>query len=196
MAKKDTPEKVKAEKPWKTVTIATSKNGATEWRAQISTAPDGKEFAGLRKYVIKKDGTEIADRAGFSVLNDEHAGGILSNIVGILNSMLLSSAIKWKAGKHPAAKAAKATKKAEEKATKPKKLKKGEVAEDDPIYCLMNVSDQYYVSHRVTGEGIRIKKSDDEEDALQFESEDAAEKQLKRMKKDGVKSSWTTKRWN
>jgi hypothetical protein len=57
----------KTEGEWKSKTLKEFKASEhTVWRAQISTAPDGKKFAGVRKYVIKRDGTEIADRAGIS----------------------------------------------------------------------------------------------------------------------------------
>lgn len=40
------------------------------WRAQISKAPDGKEFAGVRKFIVKSDGSEIADRSGITLPYD------------------------------------------------------------------------------------------------------------------------------
>jgi len=57
----------KTEGEWTARTLAEhAVSKSVVWRAQISTAPDGKEFAGVRKYIIKADGTEIADRAGFN----------------------------------------------------------------------------------------------------------------------------------
>ena len=37
------------------------------WKAQKSIAPDGKKFVGIRKFVIKKDGTEQVTNAGLSI---------------------------------------------------------------------------------------------------------------------------------
>ena len=60
-------------KSWETEHISEFKveGTAAVWRSQISTSPDGKTFAGVRKYFVKKDGTERADRAGISVMIDE-----------------------------------------------------------------------------------------------------------------------------
>ena len=58
--------------PWTSETISESEQaGSVIWRAQISTAPDGKQFAGVRKYIVKRDGTELATKAGISLLVDE-----------------------------------------------------------------------------------------------------------------------------
>jgi hypothetical protein len=50
-----------------------------KWRAQISTAPDGTQFAGIRKVAVKRDGTEVMTKDGLSfkydasTINDEVA---------------------------------------------------------------------------------------------------------------------------
>lgn len=185
----------KEAKPWKTDTVGTLKIGkGVEWRTQFSTAPDGKEFVGIRKYVIKADGSEIADRAGFSFLNDESAGGSLSNITSLLMSLAKHPKLKWKGGKHPAAKEAKVAEKAEKK----KKLKKGEVPEEDPVFGLFREdTESYYISHRVADDDtVKIKKTAEEDEATKFESEDLALKAFKAMRKDGVKSTWVVTRLN
>lgn len=54
-------------KEWRSRTIAevTTSKGVL-WRAQISTSPDGKKFAGIRKIAVKKDGTEVVTRDGMA----------------------------------------------------------------------------------------------------------------------------------
>lgn len=65
MATKPKPEKGE----WSSKTLLEKKtSGGVIWRAQISTAPDGKKFAGLRKVAVKKDGTEIPTRDGLTFL--------------------------------------------------------------------------------------------------------------------------------
>lgn len=39
---------------------------STTWKAQKSIAPDGKKFVGIRKFAIKKDGTEQVTSTGVS----------------------------------------------------------------------------------------------------------------------------------
>ena len=73
----------KTEGEWKSKTLKEFKASEhTVWRAQISTAPDGKKFAGVRKYVLKRDGTEIADRAGISLPYE--ADTIVDNVDSIV----------------------------------------------------------------------------------------------------------------
>lgn len=76
----------KTEGTWSARTLAEwAASKAVVWRAQISTSPDGKEFAGIRKYIIKADGTEIADRSGISMLYD---GGSIGETVDELIKLL------------------------------------------------------------------------------------------------------------
>ena len=52
---------------WKAETLKEWKQSPTSiWRAQLSTAPDGKKFLGIRKFAVKKDGTEQYTAAGFN----------------------------------------------------------------------------------------------------------------------------------
>lgn len=54
-------------------------SAGVKWKAQISTAPDGTQFAGIRKVAVKKDGTEVMTKDGLSfkydasTINDEVA---------------------------------------------------------------------------------------------------------------------------
>ena len=72
--REDAPEKAE----WKSrilKEIQTSQG--VKWRAQISTAPDGTQFAGIRKVAVKRDGTEVMTKDGLSfkydasTINDE-----------------------------------------------------------------------------------------------------------------------------
>lgn len=81
-----------AQGAWKTKTVHEFKveGTAAVWRSQISTAPDGKRFVGVRKYFVKKDGTERADRAGMSILLDDNlltTMGQLKQIQGLFRSL-------------------------------------------------------------------------------------------------------------
>jgi hypothetical protein len=60
------------------------------WRAQQSIAPDGKKFVGIRKFAIKKDGTEQVTPTGISVAYDPK-GAHKKEIEGVIR--LLESLI-------------------------------------------------------------------------------------------------------
>lgn len=79
-------------KEWSAETLAEFAVEGTSavWRAQISTAPDGKRFAGLRKYTVKADGSERADRAGFSLLLEEDNLDATSTLLGELSTLMSS----------------------------------------------------------------------------------------------------------
>ena len=52
---------------WKIKTVSEFTKGTTIWRAQLSVAPDGKKFRGIRKFAIKKDGSEVVTSTGISI---------------------------------------------------------------------------------------------------------------------------------
>lgn len=84
---------------WQTRVLAEfNASPSVVWRAQISTAPDGKEFAGIRKFIRKADGQEIADRSGISLLYD--GGSIAENVDGLIKLLtaLKGGTVKAKAG--------------------------------------------------------------------------------------------------
>ena len=53
---------------WKTKSLgeASTSHGVI-WRSQVSTAPDGRRFIGVRKFVVKKDGTEVVTGDGITL---------------------------------------------------------------------------------------------------------------------------------
>lgn len=56
---------------WKTHTLKEFKtSNSVIWRAQLSTAPDGTKFAGVRKVAIMKDGAEVMTRDGITLKYD------------------------------------------------------------------------------------------------------------------------------
>jgi hypothetical protein len=64
-------EDPKEKSEWKSRTLKeVQTTPGVKWRAQISTAPDGTQFAGIRKVAIKKDGTEIMTKDGLSFKYD------------------------------------------------------------------------------------------------------------------------------
>lgn len=90
-----------AAKEWSAKTLAEFpvKGTAAVWRAQISTAPDGKRFAGIRKYFVKKDGTERADRAGLSFLIDEESPTTTATALAKVANLLVEVSNSLAAGK-------------------------------------------------------------------------------------------------
>lgn len=69
---------------WKTKTLAEFKQSATiVWRAQVNKAPDGRQFAGIRKFAIKKDGKEQITKDGISFPYD--AGTLPETLDGIID---------------------------------------------------------------------------------------------------------------
>lgn len=74
---------------WKTHTVAEFKVPGTTaiWRTQTSKAPDGTEFAGLRKFAVKADGKIINTNAGFAIANDATAPRLLRKLSKMLASM-------------------------------------------------------------------------------------------------------------
>ena len=58
---------------WKTKSLgeAATSDGVV-WRSQISKAPDRRRFIGVRKFAVKKDGTEVVTRDGITLaMTDE-----------------------------------------------------------------------------------------------------------------------------
>lgn len=57
---------------WKAKTLKEVRTSdGVVWRAQTTTAPDGRKFVGVRKFAVKKDGTELVTKDGLSlIVND------------------------------------------------------------------------------------------------------------------------------
>lgn len=54
---------------WKAKTVKEAKTSdGVVWRAQTTTAPDGSKFVGVRKFAVKKDGTEVVTKDGLSLV--------------------------------------------------------------------------------------------------------------------------------
>jgi len=87
--KKDTSDK-KGTWKVKVVKEATSQTGAI-WRAQLSTAPDGTRFVGVRKFAVKKDGTEVLTRDGLSFHLGSTTVHDLELIVSLLNHLKMGT---------------------------------------------------------------------------------------------------------
>jgi hypothetical protein len=72
---------------WKTKTIGEFKQSdSIVWRAQLSKSPDGKKFAGVRKFAVKKDGTEQITKDGVTFAYD--ASTIEGNVDGLIRLLL------------------------------------------------------------------------------------------------------------
>jgi hypothetical protein len=76
-------------KEWKVRTIAEfHATKSTVWRAQLSVAPDGTRFAGVKKFIVKADGKEIiADRAGLNFVKDESLQNNLDGMLKLLKKL-------------------------------------------------------------------------------------------------------------
>lgn len=73
---------------WSSETIAEwSVSKALSWKAQISTAPDGGKFIGVRQYVTTAKLGEIAGKGGISIKLDENAGESLRKIRELLEAL-------------------------------------------------------------------------------------------------------------
>ena len=111
-----------AKKEWEHRALGEVKIGkAVIWRAQISTAPDGKELAGIRKFIVKADGTEIVGKDGFSVLYED-APDVIPQLKELLD-LLMGGKVKVKT---------------KEKAKEVAKL------EGDYVWYLKNEDDEYF----------------------------------------------------
>lgn len=54
---------------WKAKTLKEVKTSdGVVWRAQITVAPDGRKFVGVRKFAVKKDKTEVVTKDGLSLI--------------------------------------------------------------------------------------------------------------------------------
>lgn len=85
---------------WTSVTLAEyAQSKAIVWRAQRSTSPDGKVFVGVRKYIVKADGTDMHTQAGFNIPEDEGSPELLKALASLLADT------KWSKGKAKAAEA-------------------------------------------------------------------------------------------
>lgn len=92
-AKRTKPEGVK---PWQSKTLSEVKVSDTQiWRAQQSISPDGDRFLGLRKFIVKKDGSEQITSTGFNVPYDAKAKVTLKAIESLLDD-LIQIAVKAK----------------------------------------------------------------------------------------------------
>jgi hypothetical protein len=58
-----------------------------KWRAQLSIAPDGTKFAGIRKVAIKKDGTEVMTRDGLAFKYSSSLSDEVEVILGLLSAL-------------------------------------------------------------------------------------------------------------
>lgn len=68
---KESEPEAKGKGEWKTKILKeVTTSAGVKWRAQLSVAPDGTKFAGIRKIAVKKDGTEIVTRDGLTFKYD------------------------------------------------------------------------------------------------------------------------------
>lgn len=73
---------------WKSQEISSfddSNNGT--WRAQAVIAPDGSKFLGVRRFVTKKDGTEVMTSTGFLISYGENTRKTLDGLSDLLKEM-------------------------------------------------------------------------------------------------------------
>lgn len=88
----------KAKGGWTSETLAEyEQSKALVWRAQRSVSPEGKTFVGVRKYIIKADGTDMHTQAGFNIPEDEGSPELLKALASLLANT------KWSKGKAKAA---------------------------------------------------------------------------------------------
>lgn len=142
--------------------------GSVIWRAEISTAPDGKEFAGVRKYVQKADGSVTPTASGISFLYD---GGSLPENIDLVCGLfdkLRGGKIKVKPTK-PAKPTAKA---------KPK-----------VNGCVLVKDELYLAAARKEGAKTKVRKTDDQDQAKRFANHAEAAKYAKKF---NLSTAWIT----
>lgn len=74
---------------WKTKTVAEFKTDKVAYRSQLSIAPDGKKFRGVRKFIIKKDGKEAVTKDGLTFSADDKAS--ILEVIKLLKSLVGST---------------------------------------------------------------------------------------------------------
>jgi hypothetical protein len=74
----------------KEVSTVAINNTTTIWKSQKSIAPDGKKFVGLRKFVVKKDGSEQVTTSGLSVqvMEDKSHRAEIQALIDLLEGLL------------------------------------------------------------------------------------------------------------
>lgn len=81
--------KSKSKGEWKSKTLKEWKQSeSVVWRAQMSRAPDGKEFVGVRQYIITAKSGEIAGRSGVTFALDEKSNVGLSKVIALLKTCM------------------------------------------------------------------------------------------------------------
>lgn len=86
MAKKAAAETVSTT-GWTYKTIATYTSGSTTWRTQLSTAPDGKQFLGIRKYIMTKTKGEVVTSTGMNFLFEGTVPDELQAVVKLMKNL-------------------------------------------------------------------------------------------------------------
>lgn len=77
----------KAKGEWKSKELASFEDNSGTWKAQLVLAPDESKFIGIRKFVTKKDGTEVLTSAGFNLPYQEGVGETLEGLIGLLQDL-------------------------------------------------------------------------------------------------------------
>lgn len=73
-----------------------------QWRAQVSTSPQGVRFAGIRKVFVKQDGSELMAKDGFSIaLSDEHTPEAIATQLRKIAELVGALADHISSGKKP-----------------------------------------------------------------------------------------------
>ncbi len=166
-------------KEWKSKSLKEIKiSESALWRAQLSTSPDGKKFIGVRKFHQRKDGRELPGKAYISL----QVPADKEEVVAELNS--LSALFKFMA----------------EHLEKPAEKGSGAREVERPTWaiCREIEGEDVFLRARVEkSDGTyHVKRTDVEEDAMQFGKEKDAEKWLKSAKKTGLNDAWEVRQLN
>ena len=92
MAKKTVKSKGKSKGEWQSELIKKWKQSEhIEWRASKNTSPEGDEFIGVRKWILRSDGSEIPDaRNAITFKLDEDAPKALKRMRKLFTSLIES----------------------------------------------------------------------------------------------------------
>ena len=73
---------------WSSETISEwSPTQAVTWKAQVSTAPDGGKFVGVRQYITTVKLGEIAGKGGISIKLDDNTGDALQQLASMFRDL-------------------------------------------------------------------------------------------------------------
>lgn len=82
-----TAKKTSKAKEWSHTEILAYTKGATRWKAQVSTAPNGQRFVGVRRFTVDAEGGETPDRQGINIKLSDDNNATVAKQLRMLSAM-------------------------------------------------------------------------------------------------------------